>query len=276
MGLAGSAPRSKGPLPPNPARMEVAMIMDMVAAITLAMATVTTAPMDNDYGWLTLLASWLSPAYPVGAYSYSHGIEWAVEAGTMKTAGDLTDYIATVLEAGAGWPDLVLAAASWRAAAGGQRGELEDEELDHLVELGLALRATREMALELLQQGSAFVAATRAAWPGTALDRLALKHSGGIVYSVAVGTTCSGRIPLRAMLIAFCHAIAANLVSAGIRLIPLGQTDGQRVMASLRPIVAVIAERAGAAPLADIGGAAPLIEIYSMRHETQNTRLFRS
>ncbi len=245
--------------------------MEAATIMTTAMTMTTTPPMDDDYGWLTLLASWLSPSYPVGAYSYSHGIEWAVETGTMKTVDDLTGYIATVLEVGAGWADLVLAAAAWRAAADGQGGELH-----HIAELGLALRATREMAMESLQQGSAFVAATRAAWPGTALDALAVNHPGAIVYSVAVGTACAEHVPLRAMLIAFGHAIAANLVSAGIRLIPLGQTDGQRVMAALRPVVARIAEQARAAPLTDLGGAAPRIEVCSMRHETQHTRLFRS
>lgn len=247
------------------------MIMSMIMTIAPVIITAMMTPMDEDYGWLTLLANWLSPAYPVGAYSYSHGIEWAVEAGTMKTAGDLTCYIAAVLEVGAGWPDLVLAAAAWRAAAGGRQ-----DELDHIAEMGLALRATREMALESLQQGSAFVAATCAAWPGSPLDALAAKHPGRIVYPVAAGTACAERVPLQAMLMAFCHANAANLVSAGIRLIPLGQTDGQRVMAALRPVIAQTAGLASAATLADLGGAAPLIELYSMRHETQHTRLFRS
>jgi urease accessory protein len=206
------------------------------------MTTATIVAMDDGYDWLTLLANLLSPAYPVGAYSYSHGIEWAVEAGMMKTVGDLTDYVATVLEVGAGWSDLILAAASFRAALGGQR-----DELDHIVELGLALRATRELAMESLQQGSAFVATTRAAWPGAPLDGLATNHSGAIVYSVAVSAACAERVPLQVMLMAFCHAIAANLVSAGIRLIPLGQTDGQRAMAALRPIVAKVAGLARAA-----------------------------
>lgn len=235
------------------------------------MTTATIIPPDDGYDWLTLLANWLSPAYPVGAYSYSHAIEWAVEAATLKTMDDLVDYIATILEVGAGWADLVLAAASWRAAAAGQR-----DALDHIAELGLALRPTKEMALESLQQGTAFVTTTRAAWPGTALDDLDRRHPGGIVYSVAVGTACAGRVPLPAMLKAFCHAIAANLVSAGVRLIPLGQTDGQRATAALMPVTAKIAMLAGTAPLADIGCAAPTIELYSMRHETQYTRLFRS
>ena len=242
--------------------------MEAITAVTTPM---TTNPIDEGYGWLVLLASWLSPAYPVGAYSYSHAIEWAVEAGAVKTVRDLTDYIATVLEVGAGWPDLVLAAASWRAAESGRHDELND-----ITELGLALRPTHEIAQESLQQGSAFVATTRAAWPGTALDWLAPKYPAGIVYSVAVGCACAGRVPMRAMLAALCHAIAVNFMSAGVRLVPLGQTDGQRTMAALGPIIAAVVARAAAASLADLGGAAPGIEIYSMHHETQYTRLFRS
>ncbi|MGH6823500.1 MAG: urease accessory protein UreF, partial [Methylocella sp.] len=235
------------------------------------MTTATMTRIDDGYSWLPLLASWLSPAYPVGAYSYSHAIEWAVEAGALKTAADLTDYIATVLEVGAGWPDLVLAAASWRAAESGRR-----DALNHIAELGRALRPTSELALESLQQGSAFVATTRAAWPGTALDWLAPKHPAGIVYSVAVGAACAGRVPMRAMLTALCHAVAVNLASAGVRLVPLGQTDGQRAIAALGPVFAAVVARAAAASLADLGGAAPRIELYSMHHETQYTRLFRS
>jgi urease accessory protein len=236
-----------------------------------AMATATMNRIDDGYGWLPLLASWLSPAYPVGAYSYSHGIEWAAEAGVITTVSDLTDYIATVLEVGAGWPDLVLAAASWRAAESGRRKELE-----HIAEVGLALRPTREIALESLQQGTAFVATTGAAWPGTELEWLAQRRPAGIVYSVAVGAACAGRVPMRAMLVALGHAVAVNLVSAGVRLIPLGQTDGQRTMAALVPVMMAVAARAATASLADVGCAAPRIELYSMLHEAQYTRLFRS
>ncbi|HXW71941.1 MAG TPA: urease accessory UreF family protein [Methylocella sp.] len=235
------------------------------------MTTAATVPTNEDYGWLVCLASWLSPSYPVGAYCYSHGIEWAAAAGAVATGSDLTDYIATVLETGGGWTDLVLAAAAWRAAEGGRR-----EELDRVAEMGLALRPTRELALESLQQGSAFAATTRAAWPGTALDWLAMRQPGAIVYPIAVGAACAGRVPLRPMLVALGHAAACNLVSAGVRLVPLGQTDGQRTMAALAPLITSVARRAAAASLDDLGSAAPQIELYSMYHEAQYTRLFRS
>ena len=75
---------------------------------------------------------------------------------------------------------------------------------------------------------------------------------------------------------AYIHAVAANLVSAGARLIPLGQTQAQIAIAQLAPVITDIAERAQATSLDDLGTAAPAIELCSLRHETQYTRLFRS
>ncbi|HEV2676343.1 MAG TPA: urease accessory protein UreF [Aliidongia sp.] len=223
----------------------------------------------SDLGWLLPLGTWLSPSYPVGAFSYSHGLEWVVEAGKVTDVTGLADYVATVLEAGAGWADLVLLAASWRAAATDDAAGFEE-----VRELAQALRGTAETSLETTQQGASFVLATRAAWPGTPLDRLAGDQP--LTYPVAFGAAAAGQIPLAAALLGFAQAVAANLVSAGVRLIPLGQTDGQRTLALLASIVARIAAAAEAASLDEIGTAAPAIDLSSMRHETQYTRLFRS
>ena len=216
-------------------------------------------------GWLPTLLTWLSPAYPVGGFAYSHGLEWAVEAGEVQDRHTLEDYVATILEAGAGWVDLVLLAAAWRAA-GDPAGR------SAVIELGAAWRGTAETALEATQQGAAFIAATKAAWPGTALDAL----DQPAVYPVAIGLACAGRVPLEAALLGYAQALAANFVSAGIRLIPLGQTDGQRVLAALAPRIAAVAARAAEASPDEIGTAAFRIDLCSMRHETQYTRLFRS
>src|SRR5271168_1025174 len=116
-----------------------------------------------DYDWLPALLTWLSPSYPVGGFSYSHGLEWAVEAGQVRDRAGLEEYVATIVEAGAGWVDLVLLAEAWRAAD-------EPARRDAVIELGAAWRGTAETALESNQQGAAFIAATRAAWPGTTLD----------------------------------------------------------------------------------------------------------
>jgi urease accessory protein len=215
--------------------------------------------------WLPLLLGWLSPSYPVGGFSYSHGLEWAVETGAVRDRAGLEEYVATIIEVGAGWVDLVLLAEAWRAAADPVRR-------DGVIELGAALRGTAETALESSQQGAAFIAATRAAWPGTALDDLA----GPAVYPIAIGLACAGRVPLDAALLGYGHALTANFVSAGIRLVPLGQTDGQRAIASLAPRVAAAARLAAETPLGELGTCAFGIDLCSIRHETQYTRLFRS
>jgi len=234
-----------------------------------AATTIRAGSRMRDLAWLLPLGTWLSPSYPVGAFSYSHGLEWTVEAGKVTDVADLADYVATVLEAGAGWADLVLLAAAWRAAS-----TQDDGAFEQVRELAEALRGTSETALETTQQGAAFVLATRAAWPGTPLDRLA--DGKVLTYPVAFGAAAAGQIPLDTALLGFAQAVAANLVSAGVRLIPLGQTDGQRTLATLVPVIARIAKAAEAASLEDVGTAAPAIDLSSMRHETQYTRLFRS
>jgi urease accessory protein len=140
---------------------------------------------------------WLSPAYPVGAYSYSHGLEWIVEAGQIKDAETLVAWIEDLLAHGAGRSDVIFLTEAWRA-----------------------------LLAETAQ--------------------------------------------------AYAQAFAANIVSAAVRLVPLGQSDGLRVQARLEPLIPRIVAAALACTLDDVGGAAVAADIASMRHETQYTRLFRS
>ncbi|HXZ02399.1 MAG TPA: urease accessory UreF family protein [Stellaceae bacterium] len=218
------------------------------------------------------LMTWLSPAYPLGAFSYSHGLEYAVEAGLVHDRASLCDWVATALGAGAGLGDGALLAAAWRAAEAADVAAL-----DAIAELAFAWRGSAETALESRAQGAAFLAATRAAWPHRLLDALALRHRGeaALPVAVAVAAACHG-VPLAAALVAYLHAFAGTLVSAGLRLIPLGQSDGQLAMAALESVVATTVEILLATPLEEIGTAAPVIDWCSMRHETQYTRLFRS
>jgi len=214
------------------------------------------------------LLSWLSPNYPVGAFAYSHGLEYAVEAGRVAALGGLTEWIETVLLHGSGRIDGVLFREAYGAA------ENQDwTALDDIAELGAAFQPSAEIALESRSQGDAFLTATRKAWPAAALTRL----EDGAVYAVAVATACAAHgIPLRDGLGGYFHAIAANLVSAGVRLIPLGQSDGQAAIAALEPAVAKAEAQAMTIALDDLGSASPLLDLYSMRHETQYSRLFRS
>jgi urease accessory protein len=218
------------------------------------------------------LMSWLSPSYPVGAYSYSGGLEWAVQAGDVKDADTLRDWLSVLLAQGAGFCDAVFFVHAHSAV-----GAEDDGALSVVGELACAFAASRERHLETTAQGGAFFDATHAAWPCAALERLRSVPTKPVAYPVAVAVAAAGHgMTATPALHAYLHAVTANLISAGVRLIPLGQTDGQRVLAALASVVAEVAERALATPLDEVGAAAFRVDIAGMRHETQYTRLFRS
>jgi urease accessory protein len=218
------------------------------------------------------LMTWLSPSFPVGAFSYSSGIEWVVEAGDIGDAASLRDWLAAMLADGSGFCDAVFLGHAYRAAACRDETALRD-----IAELAAALVPSRERQLETSAQGRAFVEIVRAAWSCDGLDQMISCCDGAIVYPVAVGfVTAAHAIPLPPAMHAFLHALTSNWISAGARLIPLGQTDSQRVLALLEPVVAATARRALDASLDDLGSATFRADLASMRHETQYTRLFRS
>jgi urease accessory protein len=218
------------------------------------------------------LMAWLSPAYPVGAFSYSGGIEWAVETGDIKDAETLKRWLSVMIAEGGGFSDAVFFVYAHRAAC-----EDDAVKLREVAELAAAFAPSKERHLETTAQGRAFIEATRAAWDCPALERLAAAWDGPVAYPVAVAVTAAGHgIAAEPALGAYLHAVAANLISAGVRLIPLGQTDGQRLLAAFEPIVAATSARALAIPLDQVGGAAFRADLAGMHHETQYTRLFRS
>jgi urease accessory protein len=230
-----------------------------------------TTEMPTPAGLFRLM-TWLSPAYPTGAFAFSSGIEWAVEAGDITDAESLRRWIAVLMTDGGISCDAAIFAHAWRATKG-----QDDAGLCAVAELAAAFIASKERHLETTVQGQAFINATRAAWPCTALDRLVQNWKGPFAYPVAVAVATAGHgIAMEPALCAFLQGTAANLVSAGVRLVPLGQTDGQRVLASLESVIGVSARRALATALDDIASVAFRADIASMRHETQHTRLFRS
>jgi urease accessory protein len=216
--------------------------------------------------------TWLSPSFPVGAFSYSSGIEWAVEAGDIGDAASLRDWLASLLADGAGFCDGVFLAHAHRAAS-----SADDAALAGVAELAAALVPSRERQLETSAQGRAFIEIARAAWNCDGLEQMISRCGGAIVYPVAVGLVSAAHgIPLASTMHAFLHALTSNWISAGARLIPLGQTDSQRVLALLEQVVVSTAKRALDASLDDLGSATFRADLASMRHETQYTRLFRS
>ena len=215
------------------------------------------------------LLAWLSPAYPIGAFSYSHGIETAVEEGFVKDRASLVTWLRTVLRDGTGRVDGALFAAAWRAA------EAKDwPAFDAIVERAAAWRGTSEMALESRQQGGSFLSITKTAWPHKSFDRF----EGELALPVAVALAAAAHgIALETSLAGYLHAFTANLISAAVRSVPLGQSDGQLALAALETEVNAAAVAAiTVESLDEVGTATPLLDWCSLRHETQYTRLFRS
>jgi urease accessory protein len=222
---------------------------------------------------LQRLLAWLSPAFPVGAYSYSHGLEWAIEDRTVTDAPSLQAWIADILQHGAGRSDAIVFCQAWRRATMG-----DGPALGEVAELAAAFQPSRERFLETTAQGRAFLTTICAAWPAGRLAPLAaLLIDAPVAYPVAVAVAAAAHgVPESSALAACLHSFVANLVSAGVRAVPIGHTDGQRILAALGPIVAAVAAEARTASLDDLGGAALRADIASMKHETQYARLFRS
>lgn len=216
------------------------------------------------------LMIWLSPAFPIGSFAYSQGLEWAVENGDVNDARSLGGWLVDLLAFGAPRADAILFAQSFRAAEAGDWKALAAAN-----ELAVALANTAERRLETTAQGAAFVAAARAAWDCEPLRKLAEEER--VAYPVAVAAAAAGHsLPLEPGVEAFVLAQVAAAVSAVVRLGPIGQTDAQKILAALVPRVRALAGEAAGSSLADLGSCAFRADIASMRHETQYSRLFRS
>ncbi|WP_175422022.1 urease accessory protein UreF [Agrobacterium tumefaciens] len=220
---------------------------------------------DRGVAALLRLMAWMSPAFPVGGFSYSGGLEKAVEDRRVGDATALRDWLETLLRHGSLWNDAVFLAHAWRSAG-------DAVVLSETADLARALAGSAERYRETVLLGDAFVAAA-GAWPHAVLDLL----PKDVPYPVAVGAVAAGHaVPLRETIAAFLHAGASQIISAGIRLGVAGQKDGVAILAASEAIIAKMAARAMQSTLDDLGSATIIADTAAMRHETQGTRLFRS
>ena len=211
------------------------------------------------------LLTWFSPAFPVGAFGYSHGLETAIREGRVPDAEALYAWIRSLLEQGSGWSDAVMFKLAWSAG--------DDLELAELAELGEALAPSRERHRETMQLGTAFASAVRSWASPSPIEGESRERP----YPVVAGAACAdAAIPLASALTAWLHGFAANLVSVAVRAIPIGQSDAVQVLAALEPAILAVAERAAPATRDDLGSCAFLSDIAAMRHETLQPRLFIS
>lgn len=219
---------------------------------------------------LLKLQTFLSPAFPAGSFAYSHGLEWLIESGAIKSAASLRLWLEDILAVGSLWNEAVLFAVAHAAAQSQPR-----DDLFAVAELAEAMAASRERHLESLAQGRAFAEAVSLAWPTPSVD--ALVAGGSAPYAVAVAAaTADHAIPVAVALPSYLNAFTANLVSVAVRLVPVGQSEGLAVLAALQPRLVATANRALESTLDDLGSATILADIASMRHETQYSRVFRT
>jgi urease accessory protein len=283
-----------------------------------------TSPEPRAWSALYRLLAWLSPSFPVGAFSYSHGLEAATANGQVCDRANLETWIAAIITQGSGRMDADILRDAYRAALADDSGALATAN-----RRGVAYRATAELALEASQQGAAFLSTCLAAWPEPFLEKWGAaknpsppfrgervpegdspragevgtgKRSGiphltpalsapgggegekrnavegeGVCLPAIFGAAAARTgIALEDALLGYLQAFAANLMSAGLRLGLIGQTDGQRILAALEPVVAAAARAALTRDPADFGSATFAVDLASMAHETQYSRLFRS
>lgn len=248
-------------------------IVAMASAPRASRADPPSVDQGDHTRWSTLLlATWLSAAFPIGAFSYSHGLETAIAQGRLRTAEDVESWIAALLTDGSGWGDAVLLAEAWRAAGSGDLGRIR-----RAAELGVAMSPSAERQLETTALGEAFRKAVLAGWPSPALCHTLAAAGDAPPYPVAVGICAAAHeLPLSDTLALSLNAFVSTLVSVSVRFAPLGQTAGLRIHAALQPLVVATAARAALSTLDDLGSAAILSDIASMRHETLYSRIYRS
>lgn len=214
-------------------------------------------PTDLTPAQLLTLTQWLSPAFPVGAFAYSHGLEAAVQTGVVTDAKSFADWLDTVLRFGAGRNDAVFIRLA--AQTSDPRG---------LDALNRALQPSETRRLETEQMGRALCETVAAVW--TDMPQ-------GLTYPVALGQAARAQsMPLTPVVQMALHAFAANLTSAAIRLIPLGQTEGQTVLEACNATCLALAEDTAHATRKDLHTAPLLSDLHAMSHDTLYSRIFRS
>ena len=206
---------------------------------------------------LLILLNWMSPAFPIGSFAYSHGLETAIVENEITTQSEVEIWIADLFTRGSGWNDAVLFSQVWNDEA-------------ELNELALSMASSSERYLETTQLGRNFAIAasvfTDVKFPG-----------GELAYPIAAGIACKSMgVDQHSALLAFLQGFAAAQVSVAVRLVPLGQTAGLHVLKNLMPVISETANRASKALLDDLGSCTLLADIAAMNHETLQPRIFRT
>ena len=230
----------------------------MITATPMAQTLTVTRMTMNTEGLLTL-AQWLSPGFPVSAYAYSHGLERVIDRGALVHSADLRRWLEDVLCHGSGRSDAILLAAAYRA---------KPDEIADIDAVARAFAASSERLTETAEQGAAFARTVDAIWA---------TGMGPLCYPVAVGRAARLKgLPLEPAITLYLHAMAAALTSVAVRLVPLGQTEGQQVLARLAPMIQDTCQEAITSNIDDLSSTCFALDIAAMHHETQYSKVFRT
>ena len=218
------------------------------------------------------LQTWFSPSFPVGAYTYSHGLENAFETGLVANVDQAVDWIGEIISSGNGFADVVFALLAYETVA-----DSNATELYNIAEFAAAFSSTKELRLESEAQGAAFIEIIQKVEPNTGIILLTDAWPGPYVYPVVIGAAAGAvGIDRHALATACLHGFVSNLASALVRIVPLGQTDGQRIIVRLSTVVELAVTNALSTGLDELTTSTLVVDLTSMHHETQYTRLFRS
>ena len=215
-------------------------------------------PTEIEASQLLLLLNWMSPAFPIGSFAYSHGLETEIVEGEITTQSEVESWIADLMTQGSSWNDAVLFAQCWNGGAA------------ELNELALGMASSSERYLETTQLGHSFAIAASVFLNTKFPD-------GELAYPIAAGIACKSMdVNQHSALLAFLQGFAAAQVSVAVRLVPLGQTAGLHVLRNLMPIISETANRAVNATLNSLGSCTLLADIAAMNHEHLQPRIFRT
>jgi len=224
----------------------------------------TTKLAEGGNHQLLQLMTLLSPVFPIGSFSYSHGLEQVVHEGFVTSRADMERWLHALLKAGSAWNDTVFLAVAWQEVKNGNN-------IVELAQLACAMAGSREREMETCMQGQAFLLAT--AEYGIAVPLTYQR----LAYPVAVGIVAAGMgLELAAVAAAYLHAFISNLVQAALRLVPLGQKDGVKLMHAVENDILALSRQTPNLALTDLGSSALMSDICAMRHETLYSRIFRS
>tara|TARA_B100001248_G_scaffold129623_1_gene97190 strand:- start:147 stop:860 length:714 start_codon:yes stop_codon:yes gene_type:complete len=221
---------------------------------------------------LHTVLTWFSPSYPIGSYAYSHGLEYAVEEGLVKDPQTLLGWIRDLLFFGTGYNDSIIINSIYDSVANDNCVEF-----DYISQIANAIKPTKEIALESYQQGVSFKNILMDVYSNSNLTFYLNRLDDCITYPSVVGVAGGiFEVEKKLLLHSYLHAFTSNILSAALRIMPIGQTEIQKIIFQMKGNVEEMTNKSLGLSLSDLGSSVFISDWASSKHQNQYTRLFRS